>query len=288
MSDDHLGKFIASKAGQTLLQDVHKIAESLTRVAANAPQVTVGQLVPIEKSTETPVLSLPDHLAEICADRTKLHNLLETTKDWAFTRITPFYSQSYCFRQEKTGFYHFVATLLGHSENQLFAVNIMGDCGCDTYKASDVMTVLQFGKWLGHSYPDYLLSKGTHKAEFQARKAREQMVTFFKEHEHEFGADPEEPDAPLLAHWRQYGQNVDALLANACANTTDLYNLVQEAADDLDADADADICDHFKEYMTTDFFDTEWGMDYDTMDYARIEQMRWLGCWLLEQFPEVK
>jgi len=273
MSD--LREFIQSKAGLEFLRDIHRIAEAVDRRTIAA----------VEKLVETPA-ALPDHLAEVCADRTKLHNLLETTKDWAFTRITPFYSQSYCFRQAQNGFYHFVGVLMGHSPDQIFAVTIMGDCGSDTYRCSEGLPLRQSASWMAQSYPDYLLSKGTHKAEFRAHKAREHMKAFFKEHADQWD-DSERPGGPLTKPlWEQYGQNVDALLANACANTTDLYNLVQEAADDLDVDTD--VCDRFKEYMTTDFFDHEWGMDYDAMDYARIEQMRWFGLWLLEHHQEVK
>lgn len=268
MSNDFF-HFMQSKAGCELLRDVHRIAEAL------------------EKSVPPPVTplptpeTLPAHLAEICADRTKLHHLREDTKDWAFTNVRPFYSRSFSFRQEKNGFYHFVATLLGHDENQLFAVNIVGDCGCDTYKAGESMTLRQFASWFGHSYPDYLLSKGTHKAEFQARRAREQMVAFFKENRPSAAEANEEAQRA----WEEYGGHIDNALYSACANVTDLYNIVSEAADEI-IEADDDLKESFKDYMTTDFFDHEWGMDYDAMDYARIEQLRWFGLWLLEHFKE--
>ncbi len=37
--------------------------------------------------------------------------------------------------------------------------------------------------------------------------------------------------------------------------------------------------------MTTDFFDHDWGMDYDAQTYARIEQVRYAGLWLEAQWP---
>jgi len=299
---DSFKTFMESKAGCALQHNVQRLADALEKLANPVQVLTVdnGNVTPIPVPQKDEIMAafddfvtrlkiealLPNHSLPIAQARAKLHNLREETKDWNFTEVRPFYSRSYSFRQAENGFYRFVGTLMGHAPDQLFAVTIMGDCGCDTYKCSEGMSVRKFADWMANAYPDYLLSKGTHRPEFQAHKTREQMVVFFKEHADNFD-DSERPGGPLTKPlWEQYGQNVDALLANACANTTDLYHLVQEAADDLDADTD--ICDRFKEFMTTDFFDHDWGMDYDAMDYARIEQLRWFGLWLLQQFPEVK
>jgi hypothetical protein len=300
---DGFKAFMESKAGCALQHNVQRLADALEKLANPMTYtITDGQFTPISVPKKDDVMAAFDdfvarlkaeheqplnaHLTEVLAQRAKLRQVYESAQDWQFTRIEPFFSQSYRFRQAENGFYHFVATLLGHGPDQIFAINLMGDCGSDTYRCGDTCSVRDFAHWIGYSDPQYLLSKGNVHQSFHKDRAREQMQVFFKEHECVWGDDPETPMPELLAHWQAYGQLVDQELRVSCSNVSDLYHIVEEAADALDADEET--CEKFKEYMTTDFHDHDWGLDYDAQDYARIEQARWFGIWLLTHLSALK
>ena len=278
---DSFEKFMQSKPGCQLLHDIHRIAEAVDhRNLDTLHRIVDGQLVPLEKLSETqPELRLPNHGMPIAQARLKLHNLREETKDWNFTEVRSFYSQSYSFRQAENGFYRFVGTLLGHAPDQLFAVNIMGDCGCNTYKCSESLTLPKFASWIAHSYPDYLLSKGTERPSFQLSRAELQVAEYFKEYK-------EEHAARFADEWENLYNGVIHTMAGGCINNaSDLYRVFEEAISDLDLDAAEE---KFTSFILDDFYEHEWGQDYDAQAYCRIEQLRWFGLYLLQQFPEVK
>jgi hypothetical protein len=295
MSEDHLGKFIASKAGQALLQDVHHAAESLRQLAL----VAEHPLRTLETGGTDP---LPAYVEDIAKQHAALLQregeplVQEGEKPtWWFPQVSHPYIEAYAFRRADDGFYRFEAILLGESPEAIRSVTIVGDCDNDTYYFGGQNDRLTMAHLLSHSDTPYLLSKGSVRQVFTAERAGEDFTAFcesnaadleksvaklkadLEHHEGDDAADAISDELKPLERdseaWHDLGGEVSPVIENCAEGLTTMWDILESA---LDAES---RYDRLRESIP-ERCDCTWGYDYDAMTYARVRQLRWFGLWL--------
>jgi len=312
MSEDHLGKFVGSKAGQALLQDIHKIADAAARWAITQPRVVSSEEFAAwaaKQATTAPVApELPSYLDDVAKQHAALLQkegeplVQEGEKPtWWFPRVYRPYIEAYAFRRADDGFYRFEAILLGESPEALRSVTIVGDCDNDTYYFGGKNSRLAMAHLLGHSDTNYLLSKGSVKQVFTAARASDDFTAFCESnacdleksvaqlkqdhaaHEGEDRAaelaDELKPLEQDVESWRALGDEVGSAIRNCAEGLSTMYDI-------LDSALEAEECYARLREFIPDRCDCTWGDDYDDMTYSRVKQLRWFGLWLEKHLTE--
>lgn len=297
MSEDHVGKFVGSKAGQALLQDVHRVAEALTRLAANALQVIA--------LPDPPLLPYTEEVARLHTEQLRSNHeelVQEGEKPtWWFPLVYRPYVESYAFRRADDGFYRFEAMLHGEGADSIRAVTIVGDCDNDTYYFGGKNTRLAMAHLLGHSDTAYLLSKGSIKQQFTATQAREDFEAFcesnakdleksvaqlkldLENHEGEDRAaeiaDELKPLEEDVESWRDLAAEVGSAIENCAEGVQSMWDIVDSAFDSRTE------WERLKSFLP-DRCDCDWGFAYDAMTLSRVRQLRWFGLWFEKHLTE--
>jgi hypothetical protein len=295
MSEDHLGKFVASKAGQTLLQDVHRMAEAVHQLA----ELAANPLRMVETRDEPALLAYVEEIA-----RKHRQLLLSNHEDvvqegekptWWFPRVYRPYTESYAFRRADDGFYRFEAILHGEAPDCIRAVTIIGDCDNDTYWFGGNNSRLAMAHLCGHSGPDYLLSKGSIKEQFTAAQARADFEAFcesnakeleksvaqlkldLENHEGEDHAaeiaDELRPLEQDVESWKDLAAEVGPAIENCAEGLQSMWDIIESAFDSKLE------WERLKSFLP-DRCDCNWGFSYDAMTLARVKQLRYFGLWL--------
>ncbi len=177
-----------------------------------------------------------------------------------YPHMKSMFSRSFHFGREEP-FYWFTATIIGHDEKRIFAVHIMGDCGVDTYRSGDLMTIPAFGDWLGNSNKDYILSKGTERKEFQWKEGVADLKEYLQA---DTGGDDEGDAAHLLKEIEESVQIRDPDLNDAGW----FHKVVSELANEIDYHID----DALRE--------CKWGRRWSAWAESRFRQLVYFGNWL--------
>lgn len=240
----------------------------------------------------TPLLLLHQTLhprvmkAEAEMERTKI--LLPDSENgyhtpFVFEHISPMHSESYVFRLTKEKCeYRFTATLIGATPKDIQAVNIMGDCGSDTYDFHSHSSPSGFGNLLC-SGMDYLFSKGEVRQAYSPEKAIEDIRYHIDENLKDLRA------RLVDAHDGTNGENSEEA-KDALRKFEEQVALWEQAVVDSDEDWQqnhgnfhVDTVEILGSSFYDIFTDCRIGYEWDAMAHGRYRQLRYFGLWLIER-----
>jgi hypothetical protein len=177
--------------------------------------------------------------------------------EFSFALVQEMFTRSWNFKREQ-GHYWFTATIIGNSDNKIFAVHIMGDCGIDTYRAGEPMPIEAFGDWLGNSHRDYILSKGAEPKEFQWKAAVGDLKGYLER----------ENDVDASKMLDRIGGE---FAYPDCSDQVSFHKLVLETAEEVG----------YEIYDAVS--DCRWGLRWSAWAESRHYQITYFGNWLKKQ-----